>query len=120
MGALEDLQNEVAAKYTVAALTGSLPEKPITAYHKGKPCVMRGMVGRIVGESEEDGSWGEFNGFKAFSIPLFATPHGTVYRSGLGYLGDCNEEQLKLLAEYEQDAKDKNLKLYAGKFDPFV
>lgn len=120
MDQLEDMQDELAAKVSVAALTGKLPKIPLSGYYVGKPCVMQNqIVGRIVGESDQ-GSWGVIYGFKAYSVPVFGSPHGTLTECGVGYLGDCNEEQLKLLAEYEQDAKDKNLKLYAGKFDPFV
>src|ERR1044071_4662632 len=97
MGLLDEMQDELAAKVTVAALGGKLPKIPLTEYYVGKPCVMQNQViGRIVGESDQ-GSWGDYLGFKAYSVPLFSTPHGSVTTCGLGYLGDCDEEQLKKL-----------------------
>ena len=49
-------------------------KSPIDDYYQGMPCMLGSVVGRIVGESEV-GSWGDINGLKVFSNPLFATPH---------------------------------------------
>jgi len=92
-----------------------LPTKKITKYEKGYPCMLGEVVGRIVGESGE-GSWGYTNGIKMYSIPLFATPHGNVIKTGVLYLGEITEEGMKKLEEYEVDAKEKG-KWYADKLE---
>lgn len=91
-----------------------ISSNPIKEYKHGLPCMLGDVVGRIIGESEK-GSWGYTNEIKMFSIPLFATPHGTVIQTGVLYLSEMIEESMKKLIEYEDDVKSKNDELYAGK-----
>lgn len=86
----------------------------ITEYRKGMPCTLQGMVGRIIGESDK-GSWGDTWGFKCYSIPLFSTPHGTIIETGIVYLKEINIDELERLAEYENQLKQSNSIMYAGK-----
>ena len=85
----------------------------INNYYKGKPCDLNGVFGKIVGESEA-GSWGEINGEKMWSIPLFCTPHGTVIKTGVAYLDEITPSGLQQLEELEKQAKEKGNVLYAG------
>jgi hypothetical protein len=73
------------------------------------------IVGRIVGQCEEDGSWGEINGVRAFSISLIATPHGSIVKSGLFHLSDLDDADMEKLLGYEKELKDAGKELYAGK-----
>ncbi len=89
--------------------------KLIQKYEKGYPCMLdNSIVGRIVGE-HESGTWGEIDGRKYFSIPLFATPHGTIIQTGLFTLSDITNEGVERLEKYEKECKDKNIELYGGK-----
>lgn len=90
-----------------------MSENPITEYYKGMPCMLGEIVGKIVGESDI-GSWGEINGVKMYSIPLFATPHGTLIKTGVMKLSKITEEGLKQLSEYEKQAIGDGEKLYCG------
>lgn len=84
-------------------------------YYVGMPCMLGQVVGKIVGESDE-GSWGEINGVKAFSIPLFSTPHGSVIKTGFLKLSKITEDGLELLEKYEGMAKEnpEKFKYYGG------
>lgn len=95
-----------------------LSENPIKKYEKGLPCMLGDVVGRIVGESEK-GSWGSINDMEMHSIPLFATPHGTIIETGVFYLSEMTDEGMEQLLEYEMDALKKNGhgSLYGGKLD---
>lgn len=90
----------------------------ITKYEKGLPCMMGDVVGRIVGESDE-GQWGEINGTKMFSIPLFSTPHGTIFKAGLFYLNDISDEGMERLIEYEKQAEQEG-ELYDGRLKNLI
>ena len=93
------------------SLLGS--KTPIEEYYKGLPCMLGEAVGKIIGESDE-GSWGEINGVKMFSIPLFATPYGTVIKTGVMKLSKITDEGLSKLAEYEKQVVDNGDELYGG------
>lgn len=101
---------ELAAK----TLLGS--NNPIDNYYKGMPCMLGELVGRIVDESKE-GSWGEINGAKRFSIPLFATPHGTIIKTGVMKLSKITDEGLLKLSEYEKQVIEEGDNLYAKYLD---
>jgi hypothetical protein len=77
----------------------------INNYCTGYPCKMGStgneVFGRIIGE-HEDGSWGEINGKKMFSIPMFCTPGGNILKTGIVHLKDLNEEDLEKLYGFEQ------------------
>jgi len=92
----------------------------ISKYENGYPVKIKtnakGIIGRIVGQCEE-GSWGETNGIKAFSISEIATPHGSILKSGLFHLEDLDDFEMKLLLQYEDDARKNGLELYAGRLD---
>jgi len=90
-----------------------IAKNPLKKYEKGLPCMLGEIVGRIVGEGE--GSWGYINDVHMFSIPLFATPHGTVIETGVLYLSEITEEGMKKLEDYEKDVKTQGKELYAGK-----
>jgi hypothetical protein len=92
----------------------AMSENPITEYYKGMPCMLGEAVGKIVDESE-DGSWGEINGVKMYSIPLFATPHGTIIKTGVMKLSKITDEGLQKLSEYEKQVIDKGDELYGGR-----
>ena len=85
----------------------------ISKYEKGYPCTLNGAVGRLVGESD-GGSWGEINGIRVYSIPLFSTPHGTVLRTGVYHLNNITEDEMKRLLGHEEELKAKNEEMYAG------
>ena len=85
----------------------------IDNYFKGMPCMLGEMVGKIVGE-HPDGSWGEINGLKVFSIPLFATPHGTVLKTGVMKLSKITDEGMLKLLEYESQVDGSEFELYGG------
>jgi hypothetical protein len=87
---------------------------PIEEYYNGLPCMLGEVVGKIVGESDE-GSWGEINGVKMFSIPLFATPHGTIIKTGVMKLSKITDEGLQKLLEYEKQVIDNGDELYGGR-----
>ena len=84
-------------------------------YEHGYPCMLQDVVGRIVGESE-NGSWGMVNGIHMFTIPIFATPHGTTIQTSVLYLSEITDDGMKTLLQYEADAKEKKMLLYAGKY----
>ncbi len=86
----------------------------IEEYKLGLPCMLGESVGRIVGESEI-GSWGVINGKKYFSVPEFATPHGTVIKTGLFSLQDISEEGMKRLELHEAELNQLGKETYAGK-----
>ncbi len=90
-------------------------EKVITIenYYKGMPCIFGTVLGKIVGESEA-GSWQKINGVNMYSIPLFATPAGTVVKIGLAYLTKITAEGLDKLNEYESEIIKKGGTLYGG------
>jgi len=77
-------------------------------------------VGRIVGQCEDEGSWGEINGIKAFSISLIATPHGSIIKSGLAFLDDLDKEGMEKLLGYEKELKDAGKEMYAGKLKGII
>jgi hypothetical protein len=95
-----------------------ISENPIKNYEMGMPCMFGETVGRIVGESDK-GSWGIINDIEMHSIPLFATPHGTIIKTGVLHLSEMTDEGMERLMEYEMDALKKNGhgNLYAGKLD---
>lgn len=90
-----------------------LAENPIARHYIGMPCMFGEAVCRIVGESEK-GSWGNINGFKVPSIPLLATPHGTVIELGRFYIDKITKEGLKKLEEYENAAVSEGRDVYLG------
>jgi len=87
---------------------------PIDNYYKGMPCMLGETVGKIVDESE-DGSWGQINGIKMFSIPLFSTPHGTIIKTGIMKLSKITDDGLAKLSEYEKEILEKGDELYGGR-----
>ena len=89
---------------------------PIKKYERGLPCMLGQVVGRIVGESEK-GSWGYIDEVQMFSIPFFATPHGSVIETGVLFLSEITEEGLAKLKEFEADAKAKCKELYDGRIN---
>lgn len=90
----------------------------INDYYVGMPCMLGDTVGRIIGESDE-GSWGRINGIDMFSMPLFATPHGTVIKTGIFYLSPITNDGNDKLSFYENLAKEEGIELYAGKLPNF-
>ena len=52
---------------------------------------------------------------KKYSIPLFATPHGTVIETGVFYLAEITEEGMEKLLGFENECIDEERELYAGK-----
>lgn len=80
----------------VTSLLGS--KNPIEEYYVGLPCMLGEVVGKIVGESDE-GSWGEINGVKMYSIPLFSTLSGTVIKTGIRRLSKITDDGLKKLSD---------------------
>lgn len=82
-------------------------------YYKGLPCMMGEVVGRIVGEAE-NGSWNYINNLRVYSIPLFSTPHGTVFKVGFLKLSEISEEGKQRLVKYEENIKANNDESYAG------
>lgn len=96
------------------ALFGS--DRPLKEYELGLPCMLGEVVCRIVGESD-DGSWGEINGVKAYSIPLVATPHGSIIKTGFLRLSEITEEGMQKLLAYEEQVKSEGKQLYAGCLD---
>ena len=101
-----------AIDLAMISLLGS--RTPIEEYYNGLPCMLGEVVGKIVGESDE-GSWGEINGVKMFSIPLFATPHGTIIKTGVMKLSKITDEGLQKLLEYEKQVIDNGDELYGGR-----
>jgi hypothetical protein len=91
-------------------------KNPIKKYERGLPCMFGQVVGRIVGESDK-GSWGYINDVRMFSIPFFATPHGSVIETGVLYLSEITEEGMVKLKEFEADAKAKGNELYDGRIN---
>jgi hypothetical protein len=75
----------------------------LSEHYKGLPCMMGDVVGRIVGE-HESGSWGDVNGIRVFSVPLFSTPHGNVVKTGRFHLHEISEKGYLQLKEYERMA----------------
>jgi hypothetical protein len=97
------------------AMTSLLGSKtPVEEYYKGLPCMLGEAVGKIVGESDE-GCWGKINGVKMYSIPLFATPHGTIIKTGVMKLSKITDEGLQKLSEYEKQVIDNGGELYGGR-----
>lgn len=92
-----------------------ITNNPLKKYEHGHPCMLQDVVGRIVGESE-NGSWGMINGIYMFSTPIFTTPHGTVFKTGALQLSEITEDGMETLLQYEADAKEKKMLLYAGKY----
>ncbi len=78
------------------------------------------IVGRIAGQYEDEGSWGEINGIRAFSISLIATPHGSVIKSGLFHLEDLDEAGMAKLIGYENEVRDSGKELYGGRLKGIV
>lgn len=99
--------------YTLTTLFGS--KIPIDNYYHGLPCMLGDIVGKIIGESEE-GSWNETNGIKMYSIPLFATPHGTIIKTGVAHLSKITDEGLEKLIKYERELLDEGKELYGNHF----
>jgi hypothetical protein len=97
----------------ITSILTNSPNQPIDDYYKGMPCVLRGIVGRIVGESEE-GSWDTIGDKRMYSIPLFSTPHGTVYKTGISHLSKIDDMGLEKLNEFEKDALSKGGSFYAN------
>ena len=95
----------------MTSLLGS--KTPIEEYYKGLPCMLGDTVGRIVGESNE-GSWGQIKEVTMFSIPLFATPHGTVIKTGVLKLSKITDEGTAKLSEIEKQVLDEGRELYGG------
>jgi len=93
-----------------------IAKNPIKKYEKGLPCMLGEVVGRIIGESEE-GSWGEINGEKMFSIPYFSSPHGTVVETGVFYLSEITDDGMKILEGYEKELIDGDKELYSGRLE---
>jgi hypothetical protein len=97
-----------------------LPENSIKKYEIGYPCMLGNVVGRIVAESPNSGSWGYINGIRAYSIVHFGTPHGSLIETGVAYLAELTEEGKIRLDEYEKDAlktqKEKGTKPYNGQW----
>lgn len=93
-----------------------LAKNPLKKHFKGLPCVFGEAVGRIVGESEK-GSWGIINGIEVFSVPLFSTPHGSITYAGRFYLEEIDEDNMKKLLEFEEDARanEELESIYAGR-----
>ena len=92
----------------------NLPENPIKNYTRGYACMLGEVIGRIVGESE-DGSWGNINGVDMYSIPLFATPHGTVIKTGVLYLSEITPEAKEQLIAWEKELDEEGKEMYANK-----
>lgn len=86
---------------------------PIKKYEIGLPCMLDEVVGRIVAESG-DGSWGEINGQNMYSMPLFATPHGTVFKTGVLKLSQITSDGLEKLREYDKELIESGSEMYAG------
>jgi hypothetical protein len=80
----------------------------ISKYEIGHPCKLGTVLGRLIGESGL-GSWGFINGIEAYSVPKFATPHGSVLTTGIAHLQDLTAEELTQLRVYEEDAKQKSV-----------
>ncbi len=80
----------------------------------GYPCMFGEAVVRIIGESGE-GSWGEINGKQYYSVPLVASPHGTIIKTGIFYLTEITEEGMGRLLAYEKELRANGEELYAGK-----
>ena len=87
----------------------------IKKYEIGMACMLGKVVGRIVEESNE-GSWGNINGQKMFSIILFSTPHGSILKTGILHLSEITKSGLKKLKMYEKELKKENKEMYAGMF----
>lgn len=98
---------------TLTTLFGS--KTPIDEYYHGLPCMLGDIVGKIIGESDE-GSWNEINGTKIYSISLFATPHGTIIKTGVTHLSKITDEGLEKLIEYERELLDNGKELYGNHF----
>ena len=110
----EHSANTSVVELAMTSLLGS--KTPIEEYYKGLPCMLGEVVGKIVGESDE-GSWGEINGVKMFSLPLFATPHGTIIKTGVMGLSKITDEGRQKLSEYEKQVIYNGDKLYGGCLD---
>lgn len=87
--------------------------KLLSKHHKGLPCMLGDIVGRIVGESNI-GSWGDINGERLFSVPLMATPHGTIITVGRFYLNEITEDGMERLLAYENELMSSGSEMYAG------
>jgi hypothetical protein len=105
-----------ATDLAIISLLGS--KNPIDEYYNGLPCMLGEVVGKIVGESGE-GSWGQINGSEMYSIPLFATPHGTIIKTGVAKLSKITDEGLAKLLEHEQEVMISGKQLYDGKITAF-
>ena len=95
----------------------TLAKNPLKKHYIGLPCMFGEAVFRVIGE-HESGSWGNINGEDVFSVPLIATPHGTIIHSGRFYLDEITEEGMQKLIAFEEHAKDQGKELYAGKYNP--
>ncbi len=93
-----------------------LAKNIIKSSYLGYPVMLGEMVGRIVGYSE-DGSWGEINGVKLYSILNVGTPHGTIIKSGCVYLDEITPEGLEKLESYEDELSYKLEPMYNGLLD---
>ncbi len=91
-----------------------LAKNPLKKHYKGLPCMFGESVCRVVGE-HENGSWGEINGERVHSVPLIASPHGTILKAGRFFLDEITEEGMVKLLAFEQDALANNVELYGGK-----
>ena len=49
-----------------------------------------------------------------YSIPLFATPHGTIIKAGIHFLEDISESGMERLKQYEKHVIDDGEELYGG------
>jgi hypothetical protein len=116
----QELNNEPTADVPTSSPSSTKPLvsgsgfQVLDNYYKGMPCMMGEAVGKIIGESEK-GSWGVINGIEMFSVPFFATPHGTIIKVGVLKLSKITEEGLIKLSEYEQQVIDKGDDLYGGR-----
>lgn len=70
----------------------------------GAPFSVRGVLGRISGSAGDKYETAEVNGIAGVpSNVLLCTPHGTVIKTGIFYLKELTDEEIKRLKEYESD-----------------
>lgn len=93
-----------------------LAKNRITSCELGQPVMIKEVVGRIVGYYAE-GSWGEINGNKMYSILEIGTPHGTVVKSGCMFIDEITPEGLEKLEAYEVQLRSESKQLYNGRLD---
>lgn len=93
-----------------------LAKNRISSCELGKPVMVKEVVGRIVGYNDE-GSWGELNGTKIYSILDISTPHGTIIKSGCIFVDEITSEGLQRLEDYEEELRSELKPLYNNKLD---